>query len=128
MGEEYIEIGKIDKNKFKEITERIITEDVILTAERLEHILKNHQKDFELYFNKVGDIISNPDYILKDSKNKDTAMVIKHIENTNINIIIRLAVENDKIHCKNSIMTFYRIRDKNLKKLMEKNKSVYKNE
>lgn len=126
--EDYINIGKIDKNKFKHISENIITEDVILTAERYEHILENHREDFELYFSNVMEIINEPDYILKDSKNIDTAMVIKHIENTNINIIIRLAIENDRIHCKNSIMTFYRIRDKNLKKLMQKNKSVYKKE
>lgn len=128
MEEDYINIGKIDKNKFKEISSNIITEDVILTQERYIHIITRHKEDYELYFNNVIEIISNPDYILKDSKNEDTAMVIKHIQNTNINVIIRLAIENDDIHCKNSIMTFYRIRDKNLLKLMKKNKSIYKKE
>lgn len=126
--EDYINIGKLDKNKFKDISTNIITEDVILTAERYEHIIERHKEDYELYFSSAIEIINNPDYILKDNKNTDTAMVIKHIEDTNINIIIRLAIENDEIHCKNSIMTFYRIRDKNVKKLMEKNKTVYKKE
>lgn len=128
MEEEYINIGKIDKNKFETISNNIATEDVILTIERYHHILERHREDFELYFNRAKEIINNPDYILKDNKNENTAMVIKHIEETNINIIIRLAVENDKIHSKNSIMTFYRIRDKNLKKLMQRNKCVYKKE
>ena len=35
-------------------------------------------------------------------------------------------INKNREHCKNSIMTMYRIRNKNLKKLIEKNKSVYK--
>lgn len=126
--EEYINIGKIDIEKFKDISNNIITDEVVLTSERLNHILEKHKEDFEMYFNILDKVVETPDYILKDRKNEDTAMVIKHIENTNINVIIRLAVRNDEIHLKNSIMTLYRIRDKNLHKLIEKNKCVYKNE
>lgn len=126
--EEYINIGKIDISKFKDISDNITTNEVILTPERLEHILERHKEDYEIYFNEFANIISNPDYILKDNKNIDTAMIIKHIDNTNLNIILRLAVANDKIHNKNSIMTMYRIRDKNLKKLIERNKTIYKKE
>ncbi len=90
--------------------------------------MEGHKKDFELYANVLNDIIEEPDYILKDYKNENTAMVIKHIDNTNINVILRLAIGNDNIHTKNSIMTLYRIRDKNLKKLQEKNKTIYKRE
>ncbi|MBQ9658342.1 MAG: hypothetical protein IJV31_06210 [Clostridia bacterium] len=123
--EENINIGKIDIDKFKEISTEIITDEVVLTSERLEHILERHKEDLDMYFNKIEEIIRKPDYILKDSKNINTAMVIKHIEDTNVNVIIRLAVANDSIHCKNSIMTLYRIRDKNLKKLMQKNETVF---
>lgn len=126
--EEYINIGKINKIKFDKISNKIYTDEVILTHERFMHIQENHSKDFELYFSKAADIVENPDYILEDSKNKDTILVIKGIEETNINLIIRLAVENDEKHTKNSIMTFYRLRDKNLKKLVEKHETIYKKE
>lgn len=128
MEENYIDIGKIKIDKFIDISDNIITDEVILTAERYNHILERHKQDFELYFNEFETIISNPDYILKDNKNEDTAMVIKHIEDTNLNIVLKLAIGNDKIHTKNSIMTFYRVRDSNLRKLQEKNKIVYKKE
>ena len=95
MEEDYINICKIDKNKFKGLSTNIITEEVILTAERYEHILARHKKDYEMYFSNATEVITNPDYILRDNKNIDTVMVIKHIETTNINIIIRLAIEND---------------------------------
>lgn len=35
---------------------------------------------------------------------------------------------NDEKDYKNSVMTFYRIRDKNLEKLKKKNKTIYKKE
>lgn len=65
----------------------------------------------------IPQIIETPDYILKDYKNENTAMVIKSIEDTNINVIIKLAIGEDEIHSKNSIMTMYRVRNKNLRKL-----------
>ena len=128
MEENYINIGKINKELFKEISKSILTDEVILTNERYIHIIERHKEDFEKYVNILPEILEEPDYVLKDYKNDNTAMVIKHIEDTNINIILKLAIINDRIHTKNSIMTFYRVRDKNIKKLREKNKTVYKKE
>ncbi len=125
--EEQINIGKLDVKKYNKYFE-IVTDEIIITAERIGHILEEHQEDFEKYFNYIKIVIDKPDYILKDCKNKNTAMVIKHIEQTNINVIIRLAVGNDIKHTKNSIITLYRIRDKNLAKLLKKNKCIYKSE
>ena len=128
MEENYINIGKIKIELFQEISRNIITDEVILTSERFSHIMEKHKEDFELYSNILSEALLTPDYILKDYKNENTAMVIKHIENTNINIILRLAIAGDTLHPKNSIMTFYRVRDRNVKKLQEKNKTIYKNE
>lgn len=128
MEENYINIGKIDIKKFEGISKNIITNEVILTNERYLHIIEGHKEDFEIYANIIPEILINPDYILKDHKNENTAMVIKHTKDSNINIIIKLAIEKDKIHNKNSIMTMYRVRNRNLKKLQEKNKTIYKKE
>ena len=125
--EEKINIGKLDINRYKKYF-NVVTDEVIITLERIEHILEEHKEDFEKFFNYVQTIIEHPDYILKDYKNENTAMVIKHVEETNVNVIVRLAVGNDKKHTKNSIITMYRIRDKNLVKLMKKNKCIYKSE
>lgn len=125
--EEQINIGKIDINKYKEHFD-IVTNEIIITSERINHIITEHQEDFVKYFNYIKDIIDSPNYILIDCKNLNTAMVIKHIDQTNINVIIRLAIGNDLKHTKNSIITMYRIRDKNLIKLLRKNKCIYKSE
>ena len=129
MKNNYIKVGKINMKIFKNISYNLITDEVILTNERYLHIIEGHKEDFMIYSNMLSQIIIEPNYILEDYKNQYTVMVIKKVENNNnINVIIRLAIEEDLIHNKNSIMTMYRIIEKNLKKLMEKNKVIYKKE
>ena len=129
MKNNYIKVGKINMKIFKNISYNLITDEVILTNERYLHIIEGHKEDFMIYSNMLPQIIIEPNYILEDYKNQYTVMVIKKVENNNnINVIIRLAIGEDLIHNKNSIMPMYRIREKNLKKLMEKNKVIYKKE
>ena len=129
MKNNYRKVGKINLKIFKNVSYNLITDEVILTNERYFHIIERHEEDFIIFSNILFQIIIEPDYVLEDYKNKYTIMLIKKVDdNNNINIIIRLAIVEDFIHNKNSIMTMYRIREKNLKKLMEKNKVIYKKE
>ncbi len=38
-----------------------------------------------------------------------------------MNVVVRVALDTDEEGLKNSVMTFYRIRERNLKKLIAKN-------
>lgn len=53
--------------------------------------------------------------------------MIKRLTDTNLNVIVRVALERDNGKLKNSVMTFYRIREKNLEKLLRRNKILDKN-
>ena len=53
--------------------------------------------------------------------------MIKMIPGNSVNIVIRLALGEDNAELKNSVLTCYRLREKNLKKLIKKNKLLYKN-
>lgn len=129
MKNNYRKVGKINLKIFKNVSYNLIMDEVILTNERYFHIIERHEEDFIIFSNILFQIIIEPDYVLEDYKNKYTIMLIKKVDdNNNINVIIRLAIVEDFIHNKNSIMTMYRIREKNLKKLMEKNKVIYKKE
>ena len=66
--------------------------------------------------------------ILQDNKNKDTLFFINKTEKGNLNIVIKLNTTNSMEHPNNSIMTAWIIRDRNLRKLEEKNKIIYKSE
>ena len=54
--------------------------------------------------------------------------MVKKLPETNLNVVVRVVLETDDSRLKNSVMTFYRIREKNLKKLIEKNCLLYKKE
>lgn len=65
-------IGKLDRHKIGAHGKNIVTEDVILTNERIKHIKGHHPDDYEQYGKYAKRIIENPDYILEDNKNRDT--------------------------------------------------------
>ncbi len=91
-------IGKIDTNILEKEFGKINTPEVVLTNERKLHIQERHPDDYAIFEKYSNDIINNPDTILKDCKNKNTIFAIKHIEDTNLNIIIKLSVGYDTKH------------------------------
>lgn len=40
--------------------------------------------------------------------------MVKKLPDTNLNVVVRVVLETDEIGWKNSVMTFYRIREKNV--------------
>ena len=54
--------------------------------------------------------------------------MVKKLPDTNLNVVARLVVDDDNENFKNSVMTFYRIRNRNLEKLANMNKTLYKKE
>lgn len=121
-------IGKLNKEKLGKYKYKIMTEEVVLTDERKIHILEDHKKDYQIIMNNIQRVVLNPREILEDIENKDTLFFIDKLEKNNLNVVVKLNTTNDKKHPKNSIMTAWIIRDKNLKKLQRKNKTIYKNE
>lgn len=113
---EYINIGKIDKEKIGKYKNRIITEDVILTYERLNnHILAYHKDEYYEIEKYVRDIIENPDIIIDDNAHIDTLIHLKHIKQINkkARIVIKLATNfEEENYTKNSVITIMRQRDK----------------
>lgn len=118
-------IGKIDIEKLGKYRKRIITDDVILTEERIKHIQEHHPGDYEKYGIYITEIISNPDYIIDDSKNIDTLLYMKTIKEKakNIQIVIRLNTNKNERNKKNSILTLWKIKDKTYRQLL-RNKEI----
>lgn len=108
-------IGKIDLNKIGKYKENIITDEVILTDERLyEHILVYHKPDYEQFKNYIAYIIENPDYIIEDNRHEDTLIYLKEINQINKKgrIVLKLALGQDIEHNKNSIITLMKLNDR----------------
>ena len=121
-------LGKIDITMLEGEYGKIQTNEIIITNERTMHIKERYPEDFEL-FNKYGtESVRHPDMIIKDEKHTETIFMIKKLPGTNLNVVVRVVLETDEDGLKNSVMTFYRIRERNLRKLEEKNKLLYKRE
>lgn len=125
---ELIQLGKIDTAVFEKEFGLLHTDEIIITNERIEHIKLHHPEDYALFEKYAAQTLENPDKIIKDIKNSGTVFMIKHLEDTNLNIVIRLVISTDNSCLKNSVMTSYRIRQKNLEKLEKKNKLLYNKE
>ena len=125
---EIYSIGRIDTKLYSEKFGNIQTDEVIVTNERIEHIKSHHPEDYELFEQYGRDCIADPDLIISDEKNVGTAFLIKKLPNTNLNVVLRFVLENEDSKLKNSVMTFWRIRKRNVEKLIEKNQILYKKE
>lgn len=116
---EYIEIGKLNRKLFEEINEQLITDDVVFTYERMNHVETKRDKLFNEVKHVLPDILYNPDYIYKDWNNRDNTLVlIKSLdEKLNLNVILKIAILNDEKHPKNSIITMIKIGKKTFNKI-----------
>ena len=59
-------VGKINRDIYRCITEDIVTEDVIITDNQMQHILDRHPDAYTEVVNYLSDIIRDPDFIIED--------------------------------------------------------------
>lgn len=120
-------IGKIDKEKYRLITEDITTDEVILTDKQVEHIKTRHPNDYEQYFKYIKEIVENPDYIIRDTK-PNTGFLLKEFnkDNKSFQLILRLHTSNDNKEYKNSIITFLKVGEKKYKQYLRNKEIVWK--
>lgn len=124
-------VGKIDKDMYKCITEDIRTDEVIITDERIDHIKERHPVDYEKYGSYIPEIITNPDYIIRD-KRPNTAMLLKEFVNNEtaerIRLTLRLIAKSENSEYKNSILTFMYVHESEYKRIIENKEILYKKE
>lgn len=125
---ELFSFARLNRKLIEGVFGRIVTDRVIVTGERIAHIKERHPEDYELFLKYSKDAVEFPDYIVRDSEHVGTVFMIKKLTCTNLNVVIRLVLETDNPLHMNSVMTFYRIREKNLLKLILKNGFLYKRE
>ncbi|MBQ7902096.1 MAG: hypothetical protein IJ365_09085 [Clostridia bacterium] len=122
-------IGKIDRNIYKCVTNDILTDDVIITDERISHIKERHPNDYERYCEYMKEAIRMPDYII-ESKKPHTALILKEVQDgeNQFKMVLRLITPTDNEAYKNSIITFMKIDDKEWCRLIKNKKVLYKSE
>ena len=122
---EYIEIGKLNTVLFEKIGKYLITDEVIFTYERMNHVETKRVQLFNEVKSILPDVLYDPDYIYKDWNNRDNTLVlIKTIdEKLNLNVVLKIAILNDEKHTKNSIITMIKIGNKTFNKIKRNKKN-----
>ena len=122
-------IGRINKSIYSCITEDIVTDEVIITDNQIQHIKDRHPNDYERFSSYFKEIVASPDYIIEANK-PSTALVLKEIKMAQevFKTVIRLATSQDNPKYKNSIITFMKIDEKEWKRLLRNKKILYKRE
>lgn len=122
-------IGKINKDIYKCVTEDIVTEDVIITDERINHIKERHPNDFEKYCQYMNEMVSSPEFIIEANKPK-SALILKSFadDDKQFKAVLRLVTSSDNADFKNSIITFMKINNQEWKRLIKNKKILYKSE
>ena len=121
-------ICKIDLALYSVVASNIVTDEVIITSERIEHIQMRHGGDYEEYGTHFTEILQSPDYILENRRN--TAEVLKEIlhNGKKCKLILRLQTSSDPKGFKIAIITFLHIRDSEWRRLLRSKKILYKRE
>ena len=120
-------VGKIDREIYKCVTKDIVTDDVVITDERIKHTEENHLGDYKNYGQYLQEIVKAPDYIFAGNRPK-TALILKHVSEVDqkFKTILRLHTSEDDKNFKNSIITFMKIDEKEWNRLIRNKKILYK--
>ena len=123
-------VGRIDRKIYECITDDITTDEVIITEERIKHIVERHPNDYVQYYAYLKTVVEAPDYIIEANK-PNTALILKEIiesDERQFKTILRLKTSKDNKDFKNSIITFMKINEKEWSRLIRNKRILYKRE
>lgn len=123
MEDEYVEIGKLDISSLTKSYD-IKTDKLIITKERIEHINKRHNNNYNLYNKYMKEIIESPDYILEDIENTNTLLYLKTIKELNLQMVVKLQTEYNA-NKSNTVITFWHMRKRSYNQIINKNIKIF---
>lgn len=122
-------VGKINKDIYKCITEDIVTDEVFITDEQIQHIKDRHPDDYKKIKGSISCVLSDPDYIFKD-KHKNTGLIIKKIKVKKqcLQMVLRIITSENERAYKNSIISCWSISERRLQNYLRNKVILYKRE
>lgn len=131
MNQDLKELCSLDINLYKCVTPDIATARVVLTEKSVLHIAEHHPDAYEDVLIELKETIREPDYIFKDDKHVDTALVIRRIasfrETSNSTfIVLRICTDTKDGKLANSIISGWEISDSRLSNYLRHKQILYK--
>lgn len=117
-------VGKINREIYSCITKDIVTDEVIITENQIEHILARHH-DNEFVLKTIEEVIKNPDYIFED-KHPNTGLLVKRLNDAeHTQLVLRLCTSGDEAGYKNSVISCWKVSEKRLQNYLRNKKILY---
>lgn len=107
-------LGTLDWSIYGCITDKHITDDIVITEEQLLHIRDKHPDAYPEVIRYLRNTLDDPDYILRDKNN--------------ILLAVRICTSEDKRGYKNSVITSWKIAEKRLENYLRNKEVIYKKE
>lgn len=122
-------VTRIDVEKYRCVSDRITTDEVIITDERIKHIQERHPGAFEKVEPYLKTALDSPDYILED-KHPNSAIILKLIEDNDLRlqIVLRVHTPQDTAGFKNSIISAWDIGEDRWRNYINNKNILYKRE
>ena len=119
-------IGKINQKIYKCITEDIITEEVIIIDNQIQHIKDRHPEAYNKVLKNIQETISTLGYIIRD-KHAYTGLIIKRIQTEEgfLQIVLRLCTSGDEHGYKNSVISCWKISERRLQNYLRNKEILY---
>jgi hypothetical protein len=103
-----------------------MSDEVVITDERIEHIQQQRADVYSEYKDRMPEIVESPDVVIEDPKNEDTIWAIKGYDKHAL-VVIKLNTSQPGER-KNSIITMWKVQEKNLRRYLRTKKVLYKRE
>jgi len=105
-------VGRLNPEHFQGFLP-LFTNEVIITDQQISHINNRHPGVFERVSSSLATIVNDPDYVAKDERYENTAILFKEVivENfdEHILLVLRLKQGTDDLKYMNSIITLWAV-------------------
>ena len=107
----------------------IVTDEVIITDNQLQHIKERHPDSYQKSIDNLKESLLHPDYIIED-KHKNTGLVIKkiNVDKVHTQIVLHVCTSKDESGYKNSVISSWEISEKRLQNYLRNKRILYKKE
>lgn len=123
-----LDLGVLDIEIYKCITEKIDTNQVIVSKAQLLHMAEHHPEAYTETLIELKSTIGKPDYIFRDDKHENTGLVVKHLSagDDSLYIVLRICTDSEGGMLANSVISGWKISKKRLENYIRNRTVLYR--
>lgn len=123
-----LDLGSLDIELYKCITDQIATDKVIISEKQLLHMKGHHPESYTETLIELKGTIQAPDYIFRDNKHPLTGLVVRRLDSSagSVYIVLRICTDSEGGNLANSVISGWKISEKRLENYIRNKVILYK--